>query len=114
MADLVFKSLRNNTLSVERRTRTSDGQGGHVIGYVAIGDVLGRIRPASSAEKELAAAFGRQISHVLYVDHGEDVVRGDRVTCDDLVVEVVGLREPSKASHHLEIDCLERQVEETV
>lgn len=113
MADAVFKSLRNNTFDVERRSRTSDGQGGWTIGYAATGTVEGRIRPAGSAEREVAQAEGRQISHVLYVDHGEDVERGDRVTCGDLVVEVVAIREPSKTSHHLEIDCLEQQVEET-
>jgi SPP1 family predicted phage head-tail adaptor len=113
-ASLVFKSLRNNTFSVERRSRTSDGQGGWTIGYVATGDVLGRIRPASSTEQQIALAEGRQISHVLYVEAGEDLERGDRVTCGDLVVEVMAVREPSLADHHWSIDCLERQVEETV
>jgi hypothetical protein len=33
------------------------------------------------------------------------------VTCGDLQVEVLGVREPSLAGHHWEIDCLERQIE---
>lgn len=60
----------------------------------------------------MALSEERQISHVLYVVHGEDIERGDRVACGDLTVEVMGIREPSKAGHHLEIDCLERQDEE--
>lgn len=107
---MVFSALLNNTFTVSRRTRTSDGEGGWVIGYDAISSVAGRIRPASSTEREVASSDERVITHVLYTEI-EDIRRGDRVTCDDLVVEVVGIREPSKASHHLEIDCVERQEE---
>ena len=107
----VFESLLNNTFTVERRTRTADGQGGWTIGYAAAGTVEGRIRPAGSVEREVAITEERQISHVLYVVAGEHIERGDRVTCGTLVVEVLGIREPSLAGKHLEIDCLERQVE---
>lgn len=109
----VFISLLNNTFTVSRRVRTDDGQGGWAISYLALGTVEGRIRPASSTEREVAAAQEQQISHVLYVLHGEDVLRGDLVECDELVVEVLGVREPSLAGEHLEIDCLERQQEST-
>lgn len=109
----VFESLLNNTFTVERRTRTSDGQGGWTIGYTALGSVEGRIRPATSREREVADQEEQQISHVLYVVASEDIARGDRVTSGDLTVEVLGVREPSLAGEHLEIDCLERAAEET-
>ena len=108
----VFESLLNNTFTVARRDRAPDGQGGWAISYEAIGTVEGRIRPASGSERDVADREERQITHVLYVLAGEDVARGDRVTCGDLVVEVLGVREPSEAGHHYEIDCLERQKEE--
>ena len=111
MAMGVFDSLLNNTFAVSRRTRTPDGQGGWAIGYAAVDTVRGRIRPASGAERTVADAEERQVSHVLYVRPTADVERGDRVTCGDLTVEVLGIREPSLAGHHLEIDCLERQIE---
>lgn len=107
----VFESLLNNTFTVSRRLRVSDGQGGWPIAYVTIGTVEGRIRPTSSNERVVAAAEEQQISHVLYVAHGSDVVRGDLVECGDLAVEVLGVREPSLAGKHLEIDCQERQQE---
>ena len=110
----VFESLLNNDFLVERRRRTSDGQGGWSIDYVEIGTVSGRIRPASSREREIAALEERQITHVLYVVAGTDIVRGDRVTVANLVVEVEAIREPSKAGEHLEIDCNERQQEQSV
>ena len=82
--------------------------------YAANGSAVGRIRPATSAEREVAKLERRDITHVLYVVHGTDIARGDRVECGDLTVDVQGIREPSKASHHLEIDCLEVQHEATV
>lgn len=106
-----FDSLLNNTFVVERRVRTPDGQGGWTISYAEIGTVAGRIRPAGSAEREVAAAEERQLSHVLYTRASADVARGDRVSCGNLVVEVQGVREPSLAGEHLEVDCLEVQVE---
>ena len=107
----VFESLLNNTFTISRRLRVSDGQGGWPIAYSELGTVQGRIRPASSNERVVAASEEQQISHVLYVLAGSDVARGDLVECGDLAVDVLGVREPSLAGEHLEVDCLERQQE---
>lgn len=109
----VFESLLNNTFTTARRSRLSDGQGGWLIIYVDIGTHAGRIRPATGTEREIAQAEGRELTHVLYTLAGEDIARGDRVTCADLEVEVLAVREPSLAGEHYEIDCLERQIEGT-
>ncbi len=111
---IIFQSLLNNVFILSRRDRLPDGQGGWVIVYAANGSVRGRIRPATSAEREVAKMEQRAITHVLYVVHGTDIQRGDRVECGDLTVDVQGVREPSKDGHHLEIDCLEVQHEATV
>lgn len=108
MTDAVFESLLNNDVLIERRTRTPDGRGGWVITYVEIGTVRGRMRPASSSERDTAAREERIITHVLYVSAETDIARGDLATIDGLTVEVQGPREPSRADHHLEIDCQER------
>lgn len=112
----VFESLLNNTVLIEQRRRTPDGQGGWVIDYPPEGalTVQGRIRPASSRERETAQLEEREITHVLYLVAGANIDRGDRVTVLDLVVEVEGIREPSKAGEHLEIDCRERQQEDSL
>lgn len=107
----VFESLRNNTFSVERRLRVSDGKGGWTIAYESAGTIEGRIRPTTLKERLVADSAEAQISHVLYCAADEDVARGDRVTVGDLTVEVLGIREPSEAGKHWEIDCLERQDE---
>lgn len=110
---MVFLSLLNNTFAISRLQRTPNGQGGWAEEYVSIGSVLGRMRPASSSEREVAALEERSISHVLYVVAGTDIARGDKVELDALVVTVEAVREPSEAEEHLEIDCLERQFETT-
>lgn len=108
----VFTSLLNETYTVSRRVRVSNGQGGWAVFYEEIGTVEGRLRPASGTEREVAAQEQRQISHVLYVEADEDIERGDQVEGAGLSVEVQGIREPSQAGHHWEIDCLEVQLEE--
>lgn len=110
----VFSSMLISDLTISRRRRTPNGQGGWQIDYVDIGTVRGRIRPATSREREEAALQQRDITHVLYVLAGDDVVRGDRVSLNDFVVEVEGIREPSRAGHHLEIDCVEHAFERTL
>lgn len=105
----VFESLLNNDFTVSRPSRAPNGQGGFVVTYVAVGAVRGRMRPASSAERTVAAQEQRQISHVLYVKASETILRSDRVTGDELTVEVKAVREPSRADEHLEIECLAMQ-----
>lgn len=109
----VFESLLNNTFTIERKSRTGDGHANFPFTWSTLGTVEGRIRPASGREREVAAQEQREISHVLYVLDGTNIARGDRVTCGDLVVEVLGVREPSLMGHHLEVDCLETQKERT-
>jgi SPP1 family predicted phage head-tail adaptor len=113
----VFESLLNNTFTVSRRRRSPDGRGGWPIDYVEIGTVRGRLSPVASratGEQVVAQREERQITHVLYVAAGADIERGDRVSVGDLTVDVEGVREPSKAFEHLEIDCRERQPEQQV
>ena len=107
----VFESLLNQEYTISRRSRLSDGQGGWAVTYEALGAVEGRLRPASSQERDVAAQEERRISHVLYVVAGTDIVRGDQVEGDGITVDVVAVREPSRADHHLEVDCWEGQAE---
>lgn len=109
MSSTHFQSLLNNDFLVSRPVRIPNGQGGWAIAYTPLGTVRGRMRPASGAEREVAAQEQRAISHVWYVVAGEDVQREDLVEGDELRVTIQGVREPSRADHHLEIDCLEIQ-----
>jgi len=122
MSDAIFTALishdtiltgRTHDFVSFRRDRVSDGQGGWTIVYVQYLSFNGRLRPASSAEKETAQQEQRAISHVLYTEHHIDLARGDLVIGGGISVDILGVREPSLAAHHLEIDCMETQRETT-
>jgi len=109
-----IERLFNNTFTLYRRDRTADGQGGWSVTYASNGTAEGRIRPASSAEREVALQEQAQISHVLYVLADTDIARGDQVELGEQVWDVIAVREPSLSSVHYEVDCLETQTETTV
>ena len=109
----LIEALFNQTVTVSRRDRIADGQGGYSILYADVASVEGRLRPASSTERDVADQEQRAISHVLYVLHGTDIARGDQIEVDGLTLDVMGVREPSRAGYHLEVDCMEVQPETT-
>lgn len=103
--------LYNHVYTVARRTRASDGQGGWSETWKTVVSIAGRMRPASAPERVAADQRQAQISHVLYCGPDTNILRGDRVTGQDRVWEVIAVREPSHAAHHLEVDCAETQLE---
>ncbi len=110
----VFTALLNRDYTIYPLIRTSDGQGGWAESHSPTGTtVRGRMRTASVEDGERLTAMQeqRRVSHVLYVEHGTDIARGYRVTGDGVTVDVVAVREPSRADHHLEVDCSEVQLE---
>jgi head-tail adaptor len=104
-----IEALFNNDFSILRSEPVSDGQGGWSEVYIALDSVRGRMRPASGSEREVAAQMQRAITHVLYVLAGADMFRGDYVVGGGVTALVQGVREPSQAGQHLEVDCLELQ-----
>ena len=105
----IFTSLLNRDFLVSRPVRLPNGQGGWAIAYTPLGTIRGRMRPAGGSERDVADQLERAISHVLYVVAGTDIQREDTVEGDEVTVQVLGVREPSRADHHLEVDCLEIQ-----
>jgi head-tail adaptor len=112
----VFQSLLNRDYRAWRPVRTDDGRGGWLISYSLIGTLRGRMRPMTGNEMTQAAQEQRQISHRLYVEAADAIgtqIRREWLVddgTDGFLVEVLGLREPSRAGEHLEIDCWERQL----
>jgi len=109
---MVFQSLLNNSFNIYRKTSTSDGQGGWNESLVLLGSTEGRIRPANSNERVTAQGEEQKITHVLYVKGYVDISKGDVIVCGDLQVRILGVRDPSYAHEHLEIDAYEIQKED--
>lgn len=94
-----MKHLFNQELTLQRKTRTSDGQGGWREGWTTTIIFFGRIRPASDAERTVAAQEQMVISHVLYCY--VDVHRDDRVIgADNITYDIVSVKQPSVVEHH--------------
>ena len=74
-----------------------------------VGSPAERERTAGSAEVVSAQQAQREISHVLYVAGTVEIARGDLVEGGGIVARVLGVRNPSQAGHHLEVDCREMQ-----
>ncbi len=106
-----IEALYNATFTVNRPTRTPDGQGGFALGYAEAGTLRGRLRPASSSERTVARQDQAVVSHVFYCAAESDLRRGDLVSGAGQTVEVIAVREPSHAGHHWECDCREYQKE---
>ena len=113
----LISSLYNNTWTVTRKTRTTDGQGGYTATWATSSTVEGRMRPASATERTEAMLLKYEVDNILYCATDEDIVRGDRITKDGRTWDVEAVRDPSYASfndepgNHLEIDLTERQKE---
>jgi len=107
----LIESLFNVSFTITTKTRASDGRGGWLVTWASAGTVQGRMRPATATERLMAAQRQAEISHVLYVAADETLHRGDRVTDGERTWDIIAIREPSLADHHLEIECLETQLE---
>lgn len=113
----VFNSLLNNSFTAWQPQRADDGQGGWLLSYSNVGTVQGRLRPRGGSELNVADQDERRVPHVLYVKASDTV--GSQIGRDflitpaadaTLIFQVQGVREPSLAGEHLEIDCYQRQL----
>ena len=109
--NLTFESLLNKTATVFRDTNSSDGQGGWEITSGSITNIPVRVSPVSGNDNQIAYLETRQITHMVYCLSDADVSRNDKLVIDGIGLEllVLEIRNPSLASHHLEIECREFQ-----
>lgn len=123
--DAVFLSLLNRSFNIVGVRRRQDDQGGWIVQYYPKTSIQGRLRPATSRERETALREERFITHVFYCVADEDIKRGDFISpgtitigvdeftlsSDEILVEIDGIREPSTWEKHWEIDGVERLFE---
>ena len=103
--------LFNKTASIYSKSRTDDMQGGWIIDYGVIGTTKVRVSVLSGVEKQYAGETDRRITHKVYANPDSNIVRGNKLVIGNLSLEVLDVKEPSLANHHIEIDCIEWQSE---
>lgn len=101
--------LGGRKIQIQRKDRTSDGQGGWSETWSEVAYERGHLRPTSAREKLAGGQEKADVSHIAILRKGADIKLGDRLKLDDLIVAVVGIREPATAGRHLEIDGAEEQ-----
>lgn len=109
----LFASLLNVTVTISRKARASDGQGGWSETWEEQAAVPGRIRPIGPAERTVGEQREVEVTHVAYFALGVDVQRDDRLVYlapngDAKTLTVRAVREPSEP-HHLQCDAEEIQ-----
>ena len=102
----ISPALLNNTLTLQTLTEVDDGAGGHTETWVDIGSFKARISPISSNERLMQDKTTAMLTHRVYCD-SMDIIESDRIKWGDIVFEIIGIRNPSEAYSHLEIDVRE-------
>ena len=89
-------NLLTHTLTVQRKGRVSDGQGGFTEAYQAHLTTAGRINMASGNDRLLAAQRQVHISNAVFLTPGVDVKLGDKIICEgrEYLVRVTNVDAP--------------------
>jgi head-tail adaptor len=86
---------------------STDSVGGHVDDYTQVTKTFrGQLSRAPSGESLSSGKTTAYASHILYCAH-MDITERDRVIFGDRTFLVTGVKNPSNADEHLEIDLLE-------
>lgn len=99
----------NKSLRLYRTARLPDGQGGHSLSEALVMSGPGRARPLSAREAVYGGyALGTNVLR-FYTEADFDARVGDIIRCtdDEKVYRVTSVRNPSLASHHLEVETVE-------
>ena len=96
--------LGGRKITIQRKTRVSDDQGGWTEGWADKATERGKIRPASTSERNIAGQDESLTTHVAYLRVGCDLMFGDRLLISDIGYEITGIREPAGAGKHYEVD----------
>jgi len=103
-----FVSLLNTTITIQRGTKVSDGQGGYSINWEDLYvDIPARLVPASGREDEYRGAEKTPTTHTIYISGNYQLTEGDRVVKGDRVFDILFVRNPSEMNHHLELEAKE-------
>ena len=97
--------LGGEPVTIKRKIRIHDGQGGYQESFESTSTEYGKCRPATGSEVARAAQLQQDISHVAYLQPNSVVAHNDRLVFGELELIVLAVRNPANASHHLEVNC---------
>lgn len=89
--------LLDVTLSIKRKTRVEDGQGGHTESFAEVQTTPGRIGNVGGRDVAIAAQKQAIITNSVFTEPGVDIREGDQIVCEGRTynVRVTGVEGPS-------------------
>jgi SPP1 family predicted phage head-tail adaptor len=102
----ISRGLFNHTLTLQRKTVTSDGQGGNIETWADVGNFRGRVSSLSADERVSMGKVNVFPTHKIFCDN-LDIIETDRILWGSYVFNITGILNPSEMYHHLEILVLE-------
>jgi len=105
-------ALLTSACTIQRRQRSkAPSGGGWATSWEQVDAVLGYVRSMGTSVADDPSQPQGRVSYRVYMRVGADVQQRDRILVDGHELEVIGVREPSAAGYHLEIDAAEWQTE---
>lgn len=92
--------LLNRSVTVTRRTSSSDGSGSNPTTPAVIATIRAKIDAARASDRMLADQDADRVTHTIYFNPGADIVRDDVVNDGATDFKILSLLPPSRA-HHL-------------
>ncbi|MER7077910.1 Phage head-tail joining protein [Saccharopolyspora kobensis] len=103
--------LLNTRVEVWRTSTAPDGMGGWVETVTQVGTERARLAQPSASERVVAQQFGSRLTHVVYLNPGANVLRGDELRQAGRAFRVLAIFEPSEPETYLRADCERTQPE---
>lgn len=101
--------LLNTRVQVWREVSSDDGGGGQETAWLLQSTQRARLSQPSARERQAADQSEASLTHIVYLQPGADVHRGDELRRGGVVFEVTAVFEPSVSGTYLRADCTARQ-----
>lgn len=99
-----MRHLFNNTFTQKRFTTSYDEYNSPINEWVTVGTIPGRLRVANMQDRFVAASMNVTLEYIFYCAPDVDIRQGDRIELGDTKVEILAVKSPSFAGHHLECE----------
>lgn len=94
-------------IKIQRRSGSSDGQGGQTETWADIASVWAWIRPVKGYERFQAAQVQTPITHKITIHYRSDVTTATRIKFGTRIFNIKEVLNPDEANYFLEIIALE-------
>lgn len=101
--------LLNARVQVWRQVTADDGGGGQETAWLLQSTQRARLSQPSARERQAADQSEASLTHIVYLQPGADVRRGDELRREGVVFEVTAVLSPSESGTYLRADCTARQ-----